>query len=193
MDTCIPKPYHRHLPRSVQWPATKNTLPYNLSNLWIVQRPSYILIESVDNQSPKQALHRCFIFHSRLFGTLTGADHSQFRKYLFSAAAVFSFGVASALADGFAFDLHLPSNPSKCITATGSAANSPLVISDCFNSLPTGSNPPSQSFFAIYPTSVAESGDFGSVAVNFNVGDALNKMCLTVGKFQFTLSGPDGT
>ncbi|KAJ6623741.1 hypothetical protein B0H10DRAFT_1943808 [Mycena sp. CBHHK59/15] len=101
-------------------------------------------------------------------------------KYLFLAAAVFSFGVASALADVFAFDLHLPSNPSKCITATGTAANSPLIISDCFSSLPTGPNPPSQSFFAIYPTEVAESGNFGSIAVNFHVGDALNNMCLTV-------------
>ncbi|KAJ6575591.1 hypothetical protein DFH09DRAFT_1078552 [Mycena vulgaris] len=88
-------------------------------------------------------------------------------KYLFLAAAVFSFGVASALADVFAFDLHLPSNP----------ANSPPIISDCFSSLPTGPNPPSQFFFAIYPTEVAESGDFGSIAVNFQVGD---NMCLTV-------------
>ncbi|KAJ6535041.1 hypothetical protein B0H19DRAFT_1184773 [Mycena capillaripes] len=94
-------------------------------------------------------------------------------KCLFSVAAVFSFGVASALADVLAFDLHLPSNPSKYVGATGTTANSPIVISDCSGTL-------NQFITAIYPTAVAESGDFGSVAVNFNFGDELNKMCLTV-------------
>ncbi|KAJ7270529.1 hypothetical protein C8J57DRAFT_1508559 [Mycena rebaudengoi] len=105
-------------------------------------------------------------------------------EYLFQGAAVLSFGVASALADVFvclysrAFDLHLPSSLSKCMTATGAAKS--LIISNCFSSLPTGPNSPSQSFFAFYPTEVSQSGDFGSVAVNFHVGDALNNMCLTV-------------
>jgi hypothetical protein len=59
-------------------------------------------------------------------------------------------------------------------------ADSPVVVAPCFTALPTGPNPPTQGFVVIYSTSVAISGDFGSVAENFKMDDVLNNMCLTV-------------
>ncbi|KAJ7070118.1 hypothetical protein C8F01DRAFT_1364169 [Mycena amicta] len=100
-------------------------------------------------------------------------------KYLLSALAVFSFGVASIVADVYVFDLHPPSSPNTCMGFASSTTNALSTLTPCFTSLPTGSNPPTQGFTAIYPTSVAESGDFGSVAVNFVTASTPN-LCLTV-------------
>jgi hypothetical protein len=66
------------------------------------------------------------------------------------------------------------------MTATGKTANSPIIVTDCFTALPTGSNPPSQGIFAIYSTEIARSGKFDSVGVNFQFGEPLDNMCLTV-------------
>ncbi|KAF7299369.1 hypothetical protein MIND_00886200 [Mycena indigotica] len=94
---------------------------------------------------------------------------------LFIVCVAFKF----ALADVFVFDLHPPSSPSTCMGFVNSSINAPSTLTPCFTSLPTRPNPPTQGFFAIYPTSVAQSGDFGSVAVNMVTSSSTN-LCLTV-------------